>query len=232
MRWTGGAARARPCGPGALSLREVLSLDCVSFSWDDSCTAFADAAGWFVRTVALAGDQWDRPGLGEWDVRALVGHTSRALLTVETYLARPAPSAEIASAADYFRATRAVAAGTAVVARGRDAGSALGSDPAAAVAQIAERVLALVRTQDGSALVTTAAGGMRIADYLPTRTFELAVHTADLATVARVPADVPATAAAQALAIVAELAVTDGLAGPLLLAATGRPGLPAGFSVL
>jgi hypothetical protein len=34
------------------------------------------------------------------------------------------------------------------------------------------------------------------------------------------------------LAIVADLAVTDGLAGPLLLAATGRPGLPAGFSVL
>jgi Mycothiol maleylpyruvate isomerase N-terminal domain len=170
--------------------------------------------------------------LGEWDVRALVGHTSRALVTVETYLARPAPSAEIASAADYFRATRAVAAGPAVVARGRDAGTALGSDPAAAVAQIAERVLALVATQDGSALVTTAAGGMRIADYLPTRTFELAVHTADLTTVAGVPPDVPATAAAQALAIVAELAVVGGLAGPLLLAATGRPGLPAGFSVL
>jgi len=28
------------------------------------------------------------------------------------------------------------------------------------------------------------------------------------------------------------LALTSGLAGPLLLAATGRPGLPAGFSVL
>jgi len=47
-----------------------------------------------------------------------------------------------------------------------------------------------------------------------------------------VPPDVPATAAAQALHLVAELAVADNLAGPLLLAATGRPGLPAGFSVL
>jgi hypothetical protein len=45
-------------------------------------------------------------------------------------------------------------------------------------------------------------------------------------------ADVPATAAAQALGIVTDLAVADGLAGPLLLAATGRPGLPAGYSVL
>jgi len=62
----------------------------MTFSWDDSRMAFADAAGWFVRTAAIVGDRWDRPGLGEWDVRSLVGHTSRALLTVETYLARPA----------------------------------------------------------------------------------------------------------------------------------------------
>jgi len=204
----------------------------MTFSWDNSRTAFADATGWFVRTAALAGDRWDRPALGEWDVRSLVGHTSRALVTVETYLARPASAADVASTADYFRATRAAAAQPAVVARGRDAGTALGSDPAATVAQIATRVVALVDTQDGTGLVTTIAGGMRLADYLPTRTLELAVHTADLAMVLGVPLDVPATAAAQALAIVADLAVTDGRAGPLLLAATGRPGLPAGFSVL
>jgi hypothetical protein len=124
------------------------------------------------------------------------------------------------------------AAGAAVAARGRDAGTALGSDPAAAVAQIAARVLTLTDTRDGTELVTTIAGGMRLADYLPTRTFELAVHTADLATALGVPPDVPATAAAQALTIVADLALTDGLAGPLLLAATGRPGLPPDFSVL
>jgi uncharacterized protein (TIGR03083 family) len=202
------------------------------FGWDGSRQAFSDAAEWFVRTAALVGDRWDRPGLGEWDVRALVGHTSRSLVTVETYLARPAPAAEMASAADYFRATRAAAAGPAVAARGRDAGTALGADPAAAVAEIAERVLALVDSQDGSELVTTIAGGMRLGDYLPTRTFELVVHTADLATALGVPPDVPATSAAQALHIITGLAVADGLAGPLLLAATGRPGLPDGFSVL
>jgi hypothetical protein len=42
----------------------------------------------------------------------------------------------------------------------------------------------------------------------------------------------PATAAAQSLAVVADLAVTRGLAGPLLLAATGRPVPPPAFSVL
>jgi hypothetical protein len=203
------------------------------FSWDDSRRAFSDAAEWFVRTAALVGDRWNRPGLGEWDVRALVGHTSRSLLTVETYLARPAGAVDVASAADYFRATRAAAAAPAVAARGRDAGVALGTDPAVAVAEIAARVVPLVETQDGTELVTTIAGGMRLADYLPTRTFELAVHTVDLATTLDVPQDVPATAAAQALHIVTDLAVADGVAGLLLLAATGRPGgLPAGFSVL
>jgi hypothetical protein len=201
------------------------------FPWDDSRRAFTDAAGWFVRAAAVVGDRWDRPGLGEWDIRALVGHTSRSLLTVETYLARPAAAVEVASAAEYFRATRAAAADPAVAARGRDAGAALGTEPAVAVADIAGRVLPLVATCDGTELVTTIAGGMWLADYLPTRTFELAVHTADLATALGLPLDVPATAAAQALQVIADLAVAEGRAGPLLLAATGRP-LPAGFSVL
>jgi hypothetical protein len=125
-----------------------------------------------------------------------------------------------------------LAADPAVAERGRDAGEALGPDPAAAVAEIAGRVVPLVDARDGTELVTTIAGGMRLADYLPTRTFELAVHTADLATALGAPLDLPATAAAQALRLVADLAVSEGRAGALLLAATGRSGLPAGFSVL
>lgn len=201
-------------------------------AWDDSRRAFGDAAAWFVRTTTLVGDRWGRPGLGEWDVRALVGHTSRSLLTVEAYLERPAASVGIRSAADYVRATRAIAAGAEVAARGRDAGAALGPDPAAAVARIAARVVPLVDARDGTELLTTVAGGMRLADYLPTRTFELAVHTADLATALGLPLEVPDAAAAQALRLVADLAVADGRAGPLLLAATGRRELPAGWSVL
>ena len=200
--------------------------------WDDTCRAFADAAEWFVGTAGRVGDRWGEPGLGEWDVRALVGHTSRSLLTVEAYLARPATTVEIGSAAEYFRATSAMAAGAAVAERGREAGAALGDDPAAAVADIAGRVLPLIGSKDGTELVTTIAGGMRLADYLPTRTFELAVHTADLATALGIPPDLPATAAAESLRLVADLAVAGGRAGPLLLAATGRPGLPQGFSVL
>jgi uncharacterized protein (TIGR03083 family) len=202
------------------------------FSWDDSRRAFRDAAEWFVQTVPLVGGRWALPGLGEWDVRALVGHTSRSFLTVESYLDRPATAIDVSTAADYVRATRSIASGPDVAARGREAGAALGDDPAAAVAAIADRVLLLVDTRHGSELLTTVAGGMRLADYLPTRTFELAIHTADLATAIGEPLDVPPTAATQALDILTELAATGGLAGPLMLAATGRTGLPEGYSLL
>ena len=201
-------------------------------SWEESRRAFAEAAGWFVRTAPLARGRWAEPALGEWDVRALVGHTSRSLLTVEAYLARPAAAVEVASTTAYYAATRAIAAGPEVAQRGREAGAALGEDPAAAVAEIAARVLPLVDARTGDELLTTVAGGMRLADYLPTRTFELVVHTADLAAALGTAADVPAGAAAQALSLVADLAVARGAAAPLLLAATGRTGLPAGFSVL
>jgi uncharacterized protein (TIGR03083 family) len=201
------------------------------FSWEDSRAAYADASDWFLRVAALVGDRWDRPGLGEWDVRALVGHTSRSFLTVEEYLDRPAAVVEIDTAADYYRAVSALASGDAVAQRGRDAGAALGAEPASAVAQIAARVLRDLDARDGSELVTTIAGGMRLLDYLPTRTFELAVHTSDLAQALGEPLDVPATAADQALSIVSELAVTRGRAGELLLLATGRQGVPS-FSVL
>ncbi|NYJ04351.1 maleylpyruvate isomerase N-terminal domain-containing protein [Petropleomorpha daqingensis] len=200
--------------------------------WDDSRAAFDAAAGWFVRTAALVGPRWDEPGLGEWDVRALVGHTSRSFLTVEEYLTRPAATVEVASAVDYYRAIHGKTDGPAVAQRGRDAGAALGDDPAAAVASIAARVVPFVAACTGEELPTTLAGSMRLADYLPTRTFELVVHTCDLARALGEPTDVPQRAAAQALALVSELAVTNGLAGPLLLAATGRPGLPPSFSVL
>jgi uncharacterized protein (TIGR03083 family) len=204
----------------------------MDFTWQASREAFEVAADWFVRTTAEIGDRWEQPGLGVWDVRALVGHASRSFVTVESYLAQPAASVEIASTVDYYRATSAIASGPDVAQRGRDAGAALGADPAAAVAELASRVSRLVDSCDGSELLTSIVGGIRLTDYLPTRTFELTVHTADLATALGQPVDVPVNAARQALRIVGDLALGEGLAGPLLLAATGRPGLPAGFSVL
>src|SRR4051794_2734474 len=192
----------------------------MAFSWDESRRAFSDAAQWFLATTALVGDRWDRPGLGEWDVRALVGHTSRSLLTVEAYLARPAYEVDVASVTGYYHATRTIAAGPEVAERGGAAGAALGTDPEAVVAATVARVLPVVEVLRGTELLTTIVGGMRLSDYLPTRTFELAVHTADLAAALDVPPDLPASAAGQALRIAGELALDGGHAAPLLLAVT------------
>lgn len=200
--------------------------------WGESVQAFDDAGRWYVDTVGRVGDRWREPGLGEWDVRSLVGHASRSFITVETYLAEPAAEVQVGSALDYYRATRLIAAGPSVASRGVQAGQALGDDPVAAVASLADRVIPLVASLTGRELLTTIVGGMRLADYLPTRVFELVVHTCDLARALGLPADPPYAAAQQALAIIGGLAAGDGVAGDLLLALTGRSSLPDGFSVL
>lgn len=65
---------------------------------------FAD----LVRTIPA--DRFDGPGLGEWDLRALVGHTSRSLVTVITYLDLPAAHVDISGPEEYYRRAAAVAA--------------------------------------------------------------------------------------------------------------------------
>lgn len=204
-----------------------------SESWVDVRSAFERAAGWFVGAAAAGVGRWDEPGLGDWTVRDLIGHTSRALLTVENYLEREATAVEVSSPVDYFRRALASIGDPAVVAqRGRDAGAALGPEVGSAVAKIAERVLARVNTERPDAVVATPVGGMRLIDYLPTRTFELTVHTCDLAVALDQPLDVPQTAATASLAVLGGLAAEAGTAGPLLLAATGRRSLPPEFTVL
>ena len=199
----------------------------------DARGAYADAATWFVSLVRQVDGRWDEPGLGSWSVRDLVGHTSRALLTVESYLREGPGPVEAPSAVDYFvRSREALAEAEAVAERGRQAGAALGDDPPAAVAVIAERVLALVAAAGVDDYAATPVGDMWLTDYLPTRTFELVVHGSDLAVACDLPVDVPVPAAAEAGAVAVGLAAHDGNAADLLLATTGRRPLPPGFTVL
>ncbi|PKQ24139.1 MAG: hypothetical protein CVT65_04620 [Actinobacteria bacterium HGW-Actinobacteria-5] len=204
----------------------------MTYPWQESQQAYREAAAWFQAIVARVNGRWGEPGLGEWDVRALVGHTSRSLLTVEAYLKQPAAAVIVDSPVAYYLATHALSSGPGVVQRGRDAGKTLGADPAASVATIAARVLALVDRMTGDEVPTTIAGGMRLVDYLPTRILELTVHTADLATALGLPVEPPALPAAVTLRLLCDLAVARGEAGPLLLAATGRGSLPGDYSVL
>ncbi len=201
--------------------------------WTETEKAFEQAAEWFVQILSTVRGRYNEPGLGEWTVRDLIGHTSRALLTVEAYLGNPAPAVKVSSPNEYFTLILASSGDPAAVAqRGRDAGAALGHDPVASVQEISDRVLNAVRKAQGDALVTTPVGGMRLIDYLPTRTFELTVHTCDLASALGESIDVPKSAATQSLSIIGGLAVEAGASAPLLLATTGRQALPPGFSVL
>src|SRR5262245_48491206 len=196
--------------------------------------AYEIAAGLFVNTVEqVQPTQWEQPGLGVWTVRDLVGHTSRALLTVELYLAKPAAQREVMRPVDYyFRAQAGLADPASVAARGREAGVALGLDPVTAVRDTAARVLAQVKAASDDVLVSTPVGGIHLIDYLPSRIFELAVHTLDIAAALPVAVTLPEPVAAVALHLLADLALQPDKAAALLLAATGRRAAPAGFSVL
>ncbi len=200
----------------------------------DPRLAFEQAGDFFLSTAGqVRPEQWDQPGLGVWSVRDLVGHTSRAFLTVETYLDRPTSEAALAQAADYVVAAQAMYGNPADVAqRGREAGAALGADPVAAVREIAARVRPLVARADDGQLLATPIGGIRLIDYLPTRVFELVVHTLDLATAIGIAAEPPADAARLCLQLAAEVVARSGKATPVLLALSGRGPLPAGFSIM
>jgi Mycothiol maleylpyruvate isomerase N-terminal domain len=201
----------------------------------ESRAAFLSAAASFSDQVAaLAGRDLTGPGVGDWDLRALVGHTSRSLVTVETYLARPADEVEVPTAAAYYVAiARAGGANTtAITERGREAGVALGDDPAGHVRALLDRVVGMLPAYADDYALDTIVGGMRLDEYLRTRIFELVVHGLDIgdATGARPGfGDVELTDATR---LAAEVAVLSGRGPDVLLALTGRRPFPDGLTVV
>lgn len=197
---------------------------------------FAEAAHTYAALVAEIGpDQWEDPGLGAWDLRALVGHGARALITVDTYLDRPARLEALDSPVAYLDATAGATDPEAVAERGRQAGAALGDDPAASVNGLVERVLPRVRDAGDTddPLIETIGGGMRLSSYLPTRTFELVVHGLDVARAAGLAQPGFSTSLLTEVTCLASAAAVRHDHGPaVLLALTGRQPLPAGFCVV
>ena len=73
-------------------------------------SAFTDAAAVFLATVAaVADDQWEQPGVGEWTVRELTAHTIRSFETLERLCDTAAAVPVVESAAAYYRRGRRVA---------------------------------------------------------------------------------------------------------------------------
>ena len=184
---------------------------------------------WYVVSRRIGGTV---QGWGSGICALLIGHTSRSLVTVETYLAQPVDTEEVPTPAAYYVAIAGIDH-AAVVGRGVEAGRALGDNPAEFVDALNERVLIKVNTA-GNPLMHTAAGGMRLENYLSTRTFELVVHSLDIA--AAVPDIEPPEFSDQLLSEIARVgataAVLQGRGVELMLALTGRGSLSPGFSIV
>jgi uncharacterized protein (TIGR03083 family) len=206
-----------------------------SESWGAVAT-FASAARSFAALVHdIPADRWDGPGLGEWDLRSLVGHASRSLITVSTYLAQAAEREDITTPQEYYVRVNPAALGISpagVVERGRQAGRDLGDDPAATVDELVLRVLDVLSDAGNPLIQVIGGAGIRLHTYLPTRTFELAVHGLDIARAVDISFPLPTDVLEEATGLAARIAVAEGHGKNVLLALTGRAELPPSFSLV
>jgi len=200
--------------------------------------AYKESAEFFLKTLnQVSSAAWASPGLGEWTLRELVGHTYRSFVNLETYAATPGTQVDQQvdqiEPIDYFLAVRGSFANPASVAqRGREAGQELGEEPVAWVHASAQRAAKVLDGLPDDAILTTPVGGMRLIDYLPSRIFELTVHTLDVAKAIDLKAEPPPDAMRVTLHLMADLAVASGVGSDLAFAVTGRLSLPPGYSVL
>lgn len=202
----------------------------------DAARTYSAAAHAFCELARrIPPDAWDGPGLGDWDLRSLVGHASRSFVTVSTYLRTTAAREDVTDAVDYYVRMRDYAAGLGaadVAERGRQAGRDLGDDPVTALTELMVRALDDVAAAGDPVIEVIGGLGIRLSGYLPTRTFELAVHGLDVARAAGLTFELPAEVLAEVTALAARIAVGLGDGEAVLLALTGREPLPPGFSAV
>jgi hypothetical protein len=185
-------------------------------------SAFADASRFFVDVVEEIGvNDWEKPGLGAWNVLELVAHANRAHTTLEGYLIDPQPPARVAT--EYF-------SDEAIAARARAGVVALGEDRATAVATTSARVIALVEATAGDATLNTPAGPVTLSRYVPSRIAELTIHSLDLIRALDLKIEAPRSALKESLTFASDRALTR-QPEAVLFALSGRGPLPAGYSI-
>lgn len=195
-------------------------------------TAFDDLAETYIRLAGdLTAEQLELPGLGEWNVRELLGHGICAFSTAGTYLdAAPIADFTMYSAGEYYR--RALSGGPSlhadVAARGHAAGDALRDDLVGVVRSTLEGACARVGQASDDDVVNTPIGQLSLVVYLATRIVEGGVHLLDLQRAIGVDAHLDPTVAE----IVVLTLVEAGDIEQVILAITGRIALPVGYNIL
>ena len=202
----------------------------------DPVATFASAARSFADLVhRIPATAWDGPGLDDWDLRSLVGHASRSLITVSTYLQTAADREDITTPQEYYARVNPSTLGidpAGIVERGRQAGRDLGDRPGDIIDGLVSRALSDLADSGDPLIAVIGGAGIRLHNYLPTRTFELAVHGLDIARAVDIPLELPADVVEEATALAARIAAVQGHGQTVLLALTGRSELPASFSAV
>jgi uncharacterized protein (TIGR03083 family) len=200
-----------------------------------STTDFATAAHSFLDLVAqVPTAKWNEPALGVWDVRSLVGHTARAISTVETYLnAGPAAEVTTQDAETYYAEVfDAYTDNDAIAARGVEAGKALNENSGAEFEATLNRALALIQASGPDYVVAIGPIGIPLNEYLRTRVIELVIHSMDIAQAVGLQHGIPSDVVANVADLAARVAVRKGNGEDLLFALTGRRPLPPRYSIL
>ena len=181
---------------------------------------FGEAVQFFLGVAShVPDDAWANEALGVWNVRDLVGHTSRAILLVEEYATEGTTRSGFGTPDE-------------IAERGRQAGRALGDDPVGALQTLADRVLTLVERLPDDHPMHTPGGVRPLSRYLPTRVAELTIHTVDLANTLGIDAEPSRECLRATLYTLADYAVREDKAVEAAFALTGRAPLPPGFSVV
>jgi uncharacterized protein (TIGR03083 family) len=197
---------------------------------------YCDAARAFSELVGcIQPAEWTNPALGEWSVRDLVGHAARSITLVGVYGSPEVfagDPAEMLTAAGYYQvAMRSIGDPGAVAQRGRDAGAALGDNPAALIKTWVHDAEVLLH---GGQLqfVASPVGPMQVDDYLQTRIVELVIHGDDLAiAIRRAQMTVSGPTRAAVWSVLGEIAYLRGLSTEVTQALMGRRDLPPGFNL-
>jgi uncharacterized protein (TIGR03083 family) len=200
-----------------------------------SAALFSQAAESFLDLVRrIEPEQWDGPGLGTWSVRDLTGHTTRAILTVESYLGQDEPGDVTIPTAEYYYTAVLPQFGddASVAKRGVEAGRWLGDDPVPKIRGALGHARDLISAQLENRLVSIGGMGIPLTEYLRTRVFELATHTLDLSRATAIAHDLPHAVLDEAVTLAACTAVARGQGDEVLLALTGRAPLSDGFTIL
>jgi hypothetical protein len=204
---------------------------------------YADSSAAFVDVVdRVPASTLDRPALGEWTMRSLVGHTCRSgFTTIEIYVAAARDRIDAGEGlgdlldgpAAYFHAALDWVTDQAVITEaGVRAGVGLGDDPFDHAHDLAARGVALVDTLADDDLLLTPVGAISAVDYLATRAFELSVHTLDIVDAAGIEPPVQLPGCARRAAALAASLTRDYDVYTLLRGILGRGEMPDGFTCL